>query len=511
MSPIVRTSAEGIPMSESLVEPVVGDARRDAETTRKARLPWARDAVGTSGPVDTRRPGRSPAAGVGSPTDVPGDRRLVLARAIVRLVGLAVVDPHALEIVLDDGSSGVRGVPVMGGVAPRARVVVRGPDAVARLLLPPSPNGFAEGYLRGDLDIEGDVTAAIAAGRALDLRRLGPEGIRRLARWAMELRRGPTTAARLGRIARLTGERHSRARDMAAVRFHYDVGNDFFGLWLDRRLTYSCAWFPDGTTPADAPDLLDEAQEAKLDLVARKLRLGPGMRLLDIGSGWGSLIIRVAEHHGADAVGVTLSARQADESNVRARAAALDDRAVGRVLDYRDLGGLGTFDAVASIGMFEHVGRANLEAYFRAAFDALRPGGLFLNHGIAGAGRPSRRRGPTPRPRENSFVERYVFPDGELVPAAEALAIARSVGFELIDLQSLRPHYALTLAAWVNRLEGRWDEAVAAGGEEVARTWRLYMSAARLGFERGDLDVCQLLLARPGSNGSAGRPLRPWW
>lgn len=440
----------------------------------------------------------------------PTDRRLALARGIVRRMSQAVVDPSDLEIVFDDGTPGVRGAPVMAGPAARARVVVRGLDAVARLILPPSPDGFAEGYLRGDLDIEGDVIAAVAAGQALDLRRLGPEGIRRVARWAMELRRGTSAGPRLRRIARLSGERHSRARDMAAVRFHYDVGNDFFRLWLDRRLAYSCAWFPDGTTPADAADLLDEAQEAKLDLVARKLRLGPGVRLLDIGSGWGSFIVRAAERHGAEAVGVTLSARQADESNARARSAGLEGWAVAEVRDYRDLGPLGAFDAVASIGMFEHVGRPNLETYFRAAFDALRPGGLFLNHGIASAGRPTRR-GPGPRPLESRFVERYVFPDGELVPAAEALAIARSVGFELVDLASLRPHYALTLAAWVARLEARWDEAVAAAGEEVARTWRLYMSAARLGFERGGLDVCQLLLARPGGDGPADRPLRPWW
>ncbi len=456
------------------------------------------------------------------------DRRLALAPAIVHLLRGAIVDADALEIVLDEGGSGEPAaapattaaapptvapemVPVMAEPRARARVIIRGPDALARLLIPPTPDGFAEGFLRGDLDLEGDVMAAIAAGQALDLRRLGPAGMRRLFRWGFELRRGAPGPAPLRRIARFTGGRHSRARDMEAVRFHYDVGNAFYGLWLDRRLTYSCAYFPDGTTAQDAAERLDDAQDAKLDLIARKLRLEPGQRMLDVGCGWGSLVIFAAERHGVDAIGVTLSERQATEANARATAAGLADSARSNVLDYRDLAGLGEFDAVASVGMFEHVGRAYLPAYFRAAFDALRPGGLFLNHGIASAGTARPPLGPDLRPTTSRFVDRYVFPDGELVPVEEAIGSARAVGFEVIDVHSLRPHYALTLAAWIARLEASWSAAVQAAGEEVARTWRLYMSAARLGFERGDLDVCQLLLARPGPDGPSARPLRPWW
>ncbi len=437
-------------------------------------------------------------------------RRLALARAIVRLLRHAIVDPAALEIALDEAPDG----PVAADTTdlePGALVIVRGPDALARLLFPPTPDSFAEGYLRGDLDIEGDVMAAVDAGQVLDLRRLGAHGLRRLVRWGIELRRGTPAPLPLRRVARLAGKRHTRARDLEAVRFHYDVGNAFFALWLGRRLAYSCAYFPDGTTAGDAPDRLDEAQEAKLDLVARKLRLAPDTRVLDIGSGWGSFVIFAAERFGSQAIGVTLSERQATEANSRAETAGLADRARSNVLDYRDLAGLGTFDAVASVGMFEHVGRANLPAYFGAAFDALRPGGLFLNHGIAAARPADPPIGPDLRPRVSRFVERYVFPDGELVPVEDAVAAARAAGFEVIDVQSLRAHYALTLAAWVARLEANWPEAVATAGEEVARTWRLYMSAARLGFERGDLDVCQLLLARPGLDGPAALPLRPWW
>jgi len=454
----------------------------------------------------------------------PDGRRLALARAIVRELRSAIVDPEALEIVLDEegaarrptgddqaAAAAPRMVAVMARSRPRATAIVHGPDALGRLLFPPSPDAFAEGFLRGDLDIDGDVMAAVDAGQALDLRRLGARGARRLARWGRELRRGTPDPAPLTRVARVTGRVHSRARDMAAVRFHYDVGNSFFGLWLDRRLTYSCAYFPDLTTSDEAADRLDDAQESKLDLIARKLRLAPGRRLLDIGSGWGSLTTFAGERYGSQAVGVTLSERQATEADARARAAGIGERVRSEVRDYRDLAPLGEFDAVASVGMFEHVGRAHLAAHFRAAHDALRPGGLFLNHGIASTRPSGRRLGPDLRPRTSRFVDRYVFPDGELVPVEEAVALARGAGFEVIDVQSLRAHYALTLAAWIARLETSWSAAVDAAGDEVARTWRLYMSAARLGFEKGDLDVCQLLLAKPANGRPAPLPLRPWW
>ena len=450
--------------------------------------------------------------------DQAEDRRQAVARGVVRILNRAV-DPSVLDIALADGGTAVApapedstgGMPVMAEQRARARVAINGPDALARLLFPPTPDAFAEGFLRGDLEIDGDVIAAVDAGGALDLRRLGAADLRRLVRWGATLRRGTTRPTPLRRAAQLVGTRHSRARDLAAVRFHYDVGNDFFGLWLDRRLTYSCAYFPPATTPGTAAEVLDEAQEAKLGLITRKLRLAPGTRLLDIGGGWGSLLGHAAGGVGSEAVGVTLSERQADEANRRLVAAGLGGLARAEVRDYRDLGPLGQFDAVASVGMFEHVGRANLATYFRAAFDALRPGGLFLNHGIAQASPPKSRLGSPFGPRSSHFVDRYVFPDGELVPVETAIRAARAAGFELIDVQSLRPHYALTLAAWVARLEASWDAAVAAAGEEVARTWRLYMSAARLGFERGDLDVCQLLLAKPDGDRPARLPLRPWW
>jgi cyclopropane-fatty-acyl-phospholipid synthase len=422
-------------------------------------------------------------------------RRTALARGVLALVRRTLPVDSPIEIVLADDASGERTSPV--------RVVVAGPDAVARLLWPPTPDALGESYLRSDIDIQGDIWTAVEAGRAFDPRRLGRD-LPLLLRLAIRLRSGMAAAPPLRRVARLSGRRHSRARDLAAVRFHYDVGNAFYALWLDRRLTYSCAYF---ATP-DAS--LDQAQEDKLELICRKLRLEPGQRLLDIGAGWGSLVLLAAEHHGVAATGVTLSEVQATYANQRAASAGLDDRVKVDVRDYRDLAPLGIFDAVASVGMFEHVGRANLPAYFEAAWRSLRPGGLFLNHGIAtttsAGGLPRRLRFG-----QEGFVGRYVFPDGELVTVEDAIGFARSAGFEIIDVQSLRPHYALTLTAWVDRLEARTEEARALVDEEVYRTWRLYMAAARRGFEDGSLDVAQLLLARPSAEGPATLPLRPWW
>ena len=430
--------------------------------------------------------------------------RANLAHATLRLLRRALPADAPVELALAGSSRRARPV---GGEALPARIVIADPDALGRLLWPPTPDAWGEAFLRGDIDIEGDIAIAIDAGQALDLRRLGRDDLRRLLRWGLALRHGSGSAPRLTRAARMRGRRHSRARDLAAVRFHYDVGNSFFEQFLDRRLTYSCAYFESAADPAAS---LDVAQEAKLDLICRKLRLAPGRRLLDIGCGWGSLVQFAAERYGVEAVGITLSVPQAGYAQARARRDGLADRVRVEVRDYRDLAGLGTFDAVASVGMFEHVGRENLSAYFGAAHAALCPGGLFLNHGIASTERAGLRLGSLALGRRG-FVARYVFPDGDLVPAELAIARARSSGFELLDAQSLRPHYALTLQAWVRRLEAHADDARRLAGDEVYRTWRLYMAAARRGFETGALDVIQVLLARPAVDGPAPRPLRPWW
>ena len=422
--------------------------------------------------------------------------RLAVAREVLALARQALPADSRLELMLAEDAPPERSA--------AARVIVAGPDALARMLWPPSESALGEAYLRGDIDIEGDVWAAIAAGGSFDLRRLGRD-LPRLLRLGLRLRAGMAPASALRRTAHLSGRRHSRARDLAAVRFHYDVGNDFYALWLDRRLVYSCAYFE---TPETT---LDDAQEAKLDLICRKLRLRPGMRLLDIGCGWGSLVIFAADRYGVDATGITLSATQAERATAEIRRLGLEGGARALVRDYRDLAQLGPFDAIASVGMFEHVGRERLPEYFGAAFTALRPGGLFLNHGIATTATRTGLRPRWTRFGDGGFVGRYVFPDGELVTVEDAVECARRAGFELHDAQSLQPHYALTLKAWVERLEASAGRAREIAGEEVYRTWRIYMAAARRGFDDGSLDVAQLLLARPGGDGPAQLPLRPWW
>ena len=385
-----------------------------------------------------------------------------------------------------------------------ARIVFASPGALGRSLWPLRPDALGDAHLRGEFDIEGDIAAVARAGSVFDLGRLTWAERMAIASGVLKLRRIATPARALTRRAKLHGRRHSVARDRAAVRFHYDVGNAFYALWLDARMTYSCAYFA-------SPEMaLDAAQEAKLDLICRKLDLRPGQRLLDIGCGWGSLVLYAGEHYGVEAVGVTLSEEQAQSANEQARDRRLADRVRTVVLDYRELASLGQFDAVASVGMFEHVGRSHLPDYFAAAECSLRPGGFFLNHGIAVAKDASGRR----RPRielKADFIGSHVFPDGELVGVAEVMGYAQGAGFELLEAESLRPHYALTLAAWVSRLEAAKDQAIALVGDEVYRTWRLYMAGSRIGFERGDLDVVQLLLAKPNATEPAPRPLSPWW
>jgi cyclopropane-fatty-acyl-phospholipid synthase len=264
---------------------------------------------------------------------------------------------------------------------------------------------------------------------------------------------------------------------------------------LGPSLTYSCALFAEPTLT------LEEAQAAKHELICAKLGLEPGMRLLDVGCGWGGMLLHAAEHHGVSAVGVTLSAPQAELARQRVSEAGLAGRVDVRLADYRDLEGE-SFDAISSIGMFEHVGLSQLQAYFDRLFGLLRPGGRLLNHGIS---RPHRERPVRPR---KSFVYRYVFPDGELHEVGTVVSAAQRAGFEARHLESLREHYALTLRAWVRNLEQRWDEAVAAAGVARARIWRLYMAGSALGFEAGRIQVHQLL-AVPAQDGQSGLPLQP--
>jgi len=371
-------------------------------------------------------------------------------------------------------------------------LVIRHPGSLRRMFLNSSERSLGEAFIRNDFDIEGELDAAFRMADYLLARRLGPaERLRHFCFLARLPWRGNPGAT--ARTASLSGALHSKKRDRQAVTFHYNVSNDFYALWLDKSMTYSCAYF------SGEDDDLDTAQERKLDYICRKLRLRPGERLLDIGCGWGGLILHAAERYGVEALGITLSGPQAELAKDRIRRAGLDGRCRVEVRDYRDLDGTESFDKLASVGMFEHVGVKLLPEYFLRAWRLLRPGGVFLNHGIADG------RGPRPK-RGESFIDRYVFPDGELVPIDTTLRVAGQSGFEVRDVESLREHYALTLRHWVRRLEARQEEAIRLTDDVTYRIWRLYISGAAYGFRTGRVNVYQALLAKPG-NGKCGLPL----
>jgi cyclopropane-fatty-acyl-phospholipid synthase len=392
--------------------------------------------------------------------------------------------PVAVE--LPDGA-------VLGPVDAPARLVFRSPDVLRRLLPAPGELGFARAYVAGELDVEGDLYAALTLQERLAAARLAPR------HWVGALRlvgrEGLRPLAPPAEEARLHGRRHSRERDAAAIAHHYDVSNRFYRLVLGPSLTYSCAVF------AEPLLTLEEAQAAKHELVCAKLGIEEGMRLLDVGCGWGSLLIHAAEQHGVEGVGVTLSRTQAELARERIAEAGLAHRVEVRLADYRDLRGE-RFDAISSIGMFEHVGRSQLAVYFRRLYELVRPGGRLLNHGI------SRPPGHRPRFGRRGFVQRYVFPDGELHEIGSVASTIQRAGFESRHVESLREHYALTLRRWVANLEEGWEEAVAEVGPARARIWRLYMAGSALGFEAGRLQVHQALAVR-ADRGASGMPLTP--
>jgi cyclopropane-fatty-acyl-phospholipid synthase len=381
----------------------------------------------------------------------------------------------------------------------RFTLVLKHPGALRTMFLgsgwrpsAPSELAFGEAYVYDDLDVEGDIHAVFPVAEYLLAQR---GSLAERARLALELLQLPAPAReyRGRRAARLHGGRHSQARDRAAVTYHYDTSNDFYALYLDAQMVYSCAYFQ---TPEDS---LDTAQRQKLDYVCRKLRLRPGMRLLDVGCGWGALVMHAAREYGVEARGITLSQPQATLANERIRAAGLAGRCVVQIADYRALDEPAQYDALVSVGMAEHVGAAKLDEYFARVWRLLRPGGVFLNHAIGWNPMHRRDRGP-------SFVDRYVFPDGELLPINTMLRAAETNGFEVRDVESLREHYALTLRHWVRRLEAAHAAAVAATDEATYRVWRAYMAGSAHGFETGRLNVYQSLLAKP-AGGRSSLPL----
>jgi cyclopropane-fatty-acyl-phospholipid synthase len=409
---------------------------------------------------------------------------MALAQLVEEMLGGDV--PLAVEAY--DGS---RTGPEGGAI-----LVVRSPDALRRVVTAPGELGLARAYVAGELDIQGQIWDLLALRDRMPNVRITPRTIRKLVDelggWRQVRRIEPPPEE-----ARLHGRRHSRSRDAAAISHHYDVSNAFYRIVLGPSMTYSCAvWHDPG-------DTLEDAQTNKYELISRKLGLEPGMRLLDVGCGWGGMAMHAAAHHGVRAVGVTISRRQAELAEKRVAEAGLSEQVEIRVRDYREVED-GPYDAVSSIGMFEHVGEARLSEYFGRLRALLRPQGRLLNHGISRP--PGNSRARLPR---NSFINRYVFPDGELHEAGRVVSLTQAAGFEVRHLETLREHYALTLRKWVANLESRWDEAVAEVGEGRARVWRLYMAGSALNFEAGRSQVHQVLSTPATDDGVSGVPLRP--
>ena len=389
-------------------------------------------------------------------------------------------------------------------------------EAITRVLTHPGELGVARAYVAGDIDVEGDLDPLFELSLPPLRQLLSPNNLRALLAvvGASALKPLPPPAIE----AKPRGVLHSRARDSQAVTHHYNVSNRFYEMVLGPSMTYSCAVF------TSREDTLERAQARKVDLVARKLALKPGDRLLDVGCGWGAMSIHAAQHFGSRVVGITLSEPQANYAREQARLAGVSDLVEFRVQDFRDVND-GPFDAISSIGMSEHVGRKSLPSYTQLMFDLVKPGGRFLNHAIgrpvsfADDPRPSKAsevnrqmqialglRGPSKT--GSQFIDRYVFPDGELHEVGALISIFQAHGFEVRHVESLREHYALTLRHWVDNLTKRWDEAVEEVGIERARVWRLYMAGSAVGFERHHLEIHQVLNVRP-FEGQSNMVLRP--
>lgn len=423
---------------------------------------------------------------------------LEISRSIVELLAGAVAG-RGFAVKWWDGS-------LDAPLAPRWTLTLGHPGALRRMLMPPTELALAEAFIRKDWDADD-------LGAALGMQQLfaSASNPAKLARLVPLLRSLPTddlpAAARLERPkpGLSSGRLHSKAQDASDVRSHYDLGNEFYQLFLDDQMVYSCAYF-------QTPDVsLHAAQTAKLELICRKLRLHPNERLLDIGCGWGGLLIHAARHHGVRGTGITLSLRQAELARERVKEAGLEDRITIEVMDYRDVPAATPFDKIVSVGMVEHVGRANIRSYFKAAHRLLAPGGVFLCHSIVEIRTPPALLSKLVHAltwRNTSFLHHYIFPGGEAPYPSELLSAAESEGFEARDLESLREHYALTAQHWAQRLEDNQALAITLVGEPTYRTYRLYLRAVIRTFQTRVNGLNQILLSKPFSNGSSGLPLK---
>ena len=404
----------------------------------------------------------------------------------------------SLALRLWNGTTLQLGMASANAEQPRFTLVCHHPNVVRSLVLGRDRLRIVEAYFRGEIDIEGDFFAALGLKDHLNTIRLSARDrlVAVLGALQLPVIKGESleTTVRLASLHGRAVKAHSKAENCAAIQFHYDVSSDFYTLWLDEAMVYSCAYF-------EHPGVsLEQAQQAKLDHICRKLQLKPGDRLLDIGCGWGALVMHAARHYGARAYGVTLSQHQLKLARERIAQAGLEDWVTVELHDYRDLRGDAVYDKVSSVGMFEHVGLKNLPGYFATVHRLLKPAGLFLNHGITHDVEGWEKTCST------EFINRYVFPDGQLDTVSNLQRGMERARFEIADVEALRPHYALTLRHWVARLEQHHTQALQHVSESTWRIWRLYMAACALEFESGEIGVYQVLASKRAV-GAAQTPL----
>jgi cyclopropane-fatty-acyl-phospholipid synthase len=427
-------------------------------------------------------------------TTTMGPRTVTVAEALELLVPGGV----PFRFTAYDGSS-------TGPPEAKVALHLRNTRGLSYLLTAPGDLGMARAYVAGDLDIDGAHPGDPYDAMIVLMNRLRfsppPAELLRVVRglgWASLRPPPPPPEEHLPRWRRLVeGMRHSRERDAVAIQHHYDVSNRFYEKVLGPSMTYTCAVFPTEDTSLEA------AQAEKYDLVCRKLDLRPGQRLLDLGSGWGGMVRHAAREYGVTAVGITLSQNQADWARAAIERDGLADRAEVRFGDYRDITETG-FDAVSSIGLTEHIGVRNYPSYFSFIRSRLRPGGRLLNHCITRADNRS-------RAETGPFIDRYVFPDGELTGSGRIITEMQDVGLEVRHEENLREHYVLTLQAWCRNLRDNWDACVAEAGLGTAKVWGLYMAGSRIGFERNEIQLHQVLASRTDRDGRSGFALRPTW
>ncbi|GIM97192.1 SAM-dependent methyltransferase [Paractinoplanes toevensis] len=432
---------------------------------------------------DWLRPREVPLAIINTPHVTTAGKLAGLLEAVLQV-------PMPVRVRAWDGST--------AGPTDAPTLIIRNRRALRRILWQPNELGLARAYVAGEIDVEGDLYDALTRLAGLVWR--SPD------RRDLPFRTVAADLLRLGVLGtqpkpppeemQVTGGMHSKRRDRQAISHHYDVGNDFYRIVLGESMVYSCAYWA-----SDEPGYgLADAQRDKLDLICRKLDLKPGMRLLDVGCGWGSLAVHAARTYGVRVLGITLSTEQADYARKQVADAGLTDQVEIRVQDYRDLDD-GPFDAISSVGMAEHVGTEPYRQYAEILYSQLKPGGRLLNHQIARLHLP-----PKQPHQPRSFIDAYVFPDGELAPVGVTVTALEEAGFEVRDVHALREHYAKTLRAWVANLESDWTTAVRLTSPGRARVWRLYMAGSALAFEQARIGVNQVLAIKTHRNGDSEMP-----